>query len=307
MNKVRSIVQIARRALHGSCAAAAILLAGCHSSVPAFVPAPLDQPRQAPGVTMRDVSFYSNALKRQMQYRVYLPAKIAPGQKLPTIYLLHGNGGNFRNWSNYSDVAKYAVASPPGAILVMPEGGSSYWVNAVLKPDDRYGDYLTEDLIADVQARFPAAAGRESRAVVGVSMGGYGAVELALARPNLFVFTGAISPAIDVPSRRLSLKRYWQWERFRNIFGPMDSPTRAAEDPFKMIRNADPSATPYIYLAAGEQEALLEPNQRFAALLKSRHFEYEFHTKPGGHDWNQWDAQIPGCFEALFKHLKQPG
>lgn len=76
--------------------------------------------------------------------------------------------------------------------------------------------------------------------------------------------------------------------------------------PEKLARSVDPVRTPYLYLTAGENEPLLAPNRRFAALLKICGFAYEFHTKPGSHDWGEWDAQIPGCFESLVKHLK-PG
>ncbi|MDR3377708.1 MAG: alpha/beta hydrolase-fold protein, partial [Verrucomicrobiae bacterium] len=278
---------------------AALFLGGCHRDAAPF----LDHPRVADGVRMQDVRFYSAALKREMPYRVFLPASIAAGVKLPAIYLLHGGGGNYRDWSNYSDVAKYASAGG-GMILVMPEGESSYWVNAALKPEDRFADYLTNDLIADVEARFPAAKGRGNRAIVGVSMGGYAAVELALTRPDLFGFAGAISPAIDVPSRKFSWKRWGQWQRFKTIFGDWGSETRKAGDPFVEVGSADPAKTPYLYLTAGEQEALLEPNKRFVGRLKARGFAYEFHTKPGGHDWGEWDTQIPGCFAELMGRLK---
>ena len=240
-----------------------------------------------------------------MPYRVFLPAKLDHGQKLPVVYLLHGNGGSYRNWSNYSDVARYAAVggSSKGLILVMAEGESSYYMNAVEKPEDKYEDYLVNDLIADVETRFPAVQNCESRAIVGVSMGGFAAVKLALCRPELFVFAGAISPAIDVPSRKFSLQRRGQSMRFRSIFGLEGSETRRKSDPFILIRTVDPARIPYLYLTAGEQEALLEPNQRFASLLKSRGFAYAFHTKPGGHDWVEWDSQIPGCFESLLRHL----
>jgi S-formylglutathione hydrolase FrmB len=259
-----------------------------------------DHPRLFPGVAVQDVSFYSAALHRQMPYRAYLPAELSRGQRLPVVYLLHGNGGDFREWSNDSEVAQYAAR---GLILVMPEGGSSYYVNSALKPEDQYEDYLIHDLIADVETRFPAASGRENRAVIGVSMGGFAAVYLAMTRPDLFVFAGAISPAIDVPSRRFTWRRWGQSLRFRAIFGPEDSLSRQSSDPFLLVQSADLAVTPYIYLTAGEQEPLLEPNRRFAARLRERHFAFEFHTKPGGHDWNEWDSQIPGCFESLFDHL----
>ena len=240
-----------------------------------------------------------------MPYRVFLPATIIPGQKLPVVYLLHGAGESYQSWSNDSDVAGYAdPAKSGGLILVMPEGDSSYFVNAAGKPEDKYEDYLADDLIADVETRFPAARGRGSRAIVGVSMGGFAAVKLALSRPDLFVFAGALSPAVDVPSRRFSWRRWQQSMRFRSIFGPDGSEPRRRDDPFVLVRTADPARTPYLYLTAGEQEALLEPNRRFAALLHERRFAYEFHTKPGGHDWNDWNSQVPGCFEGLLHRLR---
>jgi S-formylglutathione hydrolase len=275
----------------------ALLPAGCRRVQPA---AP-DHPRLEPGTTVQDVTFHSNSLQREMTYRVYLPAKIVAGQKLPAVYLLHGGGGSFKDWSNDSDVASY---SAHGMILVMPEGGSSYYVNAVGKPADKYEDYLLNDLMTDVEARFPVAAGRENRAIVGVSMGGFAAVKLALTRPELFVFAGALSPAIDVPGRRFSWRRWEQSLRFRTIFGPTGSESRRKSDPFVLVESADPAKTPYLYLTAGGQEPLLGPNRRFAAKLKQRGFSYAFHIRPGGHDWTEWDSQIPGCFESLFQRFK---
>ena len=117
-----------------------------------------------------------------------LPAAVASGQRLPVVYLLHGGGGGFRDWSNFSDVAGFAES---GLILVMPEGASSYYVDAVDPPEDRFEDYIVRDLIADVETRFPAASGRSNRAIVGLSMGGFGAVTLALRHPDLFGFVGA--------------------------------------------------------------------------------------------------------------------
>jgi S-formylglutathione hydrolase FrmB len=261
---------------------------------------PPDRPQLTAGVEMRDVTFHSAALGRDMTYRVFLPAPIPPGKKLPVVYLLHGNDGDYRNWSNYSHVSQYAAR---GVVLAMADGNSSYFMNAVEKPADRYEDYLIHDLIADVESRFPARSGRANRAIAGVSMGGFAAVTLALRHPDLFVFAGAISPAIDVPERRFTWKRASRWWTFRTIFGPWGSAERDARDPFALLRRAKPASTPYIYLTAGEQEPLREPIARFAARLRAGGFAYEFHWKPGGHDWGEWDAQIPGCFAKLLAAL----
>jgi S-formylglutathione hydrolase FrmB len=204
-----------------------------------------DHPRLRPGVTLRDLRFHSPALEREMPYRVLLPSNIGPAQRLPVVYLLHGGGGGFRDWSNYSDVARSA---PPGLILVMPEGGSSYYTNALDPPRDRYEDYITHDLISDVERRFPAAPGRTNRAVVGLSMGGFGAVKIALRRPELFRFVGGLSSAIDVPRRAFSIRRFAQSRHFDSIFGGGGSPTRRDNDPFVLVRSANPETAPFFFL-----------------------------------------------------------
>ncbi len=101
---------------------------------------------------MRDVTFHSVALNRDMPYRVVLPANIAPGQKLPVVYLLHGGGGGFRDWTNDSDVAAFCGAgrNPRHA------GGQFLLLRQLCqRPEDRYEDYIVKDLIADVEGRFP--------------------------------------------------------------------------------------------------------------------------------------------------------
>lgn len=273
-----------------------LLITGCSKKQEAQP----DYPRLTSNVTMRDVTFRSAALNRDMQYRVVLPKSITVGGRLPVVYLLHGGGGGFRDWSNYSDSARFAER---GLILVMPEGNDSYYVNAFERPQDRYEDYIVKDLLADVESRFPAATGRVNRAIIGVSMGGFGALILGLGHPELFVFAAGISSAVDVPSRPFSIKRIQQWRYHRSIFGPWGGSARHNRDPFVLARSADPARMPYFFLSCGDQEGLLPSNRNFAALIDQRHFRYEFHIVPGGHDWKQWDDRLPAVFQSLFAHL----
>lgn len=263
-----------------------------------------DAPRLVPRVTLRDVTFHSAALNRDMPYRVILPANIRQDEKLPVVYLLHGGGGGYRDWSNYSDVAQFAAS---GLILVMPEGNSSYYTNSATVPQDRFEDYIVKDLISDVESRFPAAQGRPNRAIVGVSMGGFGAVKIALRYPNLYVFAGGISPALDVPTRPFSIKRIAQWRFHSAIFGPEGSETRKENDPFLLVQSADPAAAPYFFLTCGDREGLLPANRKFAALLEKRKFVYEFHVVPGDHNWTQWSREVPDVFRELTARLKVNG
>ncbi|HEV7522071.1 MAG TPA: alpha/beta hydrolase family protein [Candidatus Angelobacter sp.] len=250
---------------------------------------------------MIDVTFHSAGLNRDVPYRAILPANIPPNQKLPVIYLLHGGGGGFRDWSNYSDVAGYTER---GLILVMPEGNSSYYTNSADHPQDRYEDYIVHDLIADVQQRFPVAADRSHRGIAGPSMGGFGAIVLALKHPDLFIFAGGLSSALDVPSRPFSIKRIGQYRQHSSIFGPWGSQSRRASDPFVLIRSAAPAQAAYLFLTCGDQEGLLATNRRFATMLQARHFRYEFKTVPGSHDWNQWNRDVPDLMNSAISHLQ---
>jgi S-formylglutathione hydrolase FrmB len=221
------------------------------------------------------------------------------------VYLLHGGGGNgFRDWSNDSDVAGFAARD---LVLVMPEGDYSYYTNAALRPQERYEDYIVGDLPADVAQRFPVRSDRNGRAIVGVSMGGFGAVKLALRHPEQFAFAGALSPAIDVPRRRFTWRRLDQSRHFQEIFGPDESSSRQDNDPFLLVRAADAAQTPYFYTTCGKQEGLLAPVREFSALLDRYHIAHEFHAVPGGHDWNQWNSQLPELFVSLARHLDLSG
>ena len=140
--------------------------------------------------------------------------------------------------------------------------------------------------------------------MIGISMGGYGAVKFGLRHPELFAFIGGLSPALDVPRRAFSWKRVQQWRYHASIFGPTGSETRKANDPFVLIKTADTSASPYFYLTCGEQEGLLPANREFAAALRAREFHFEFHTMPGGHNWDQWDRQMPDMFASAREHLE---
>jgi S-formylglutathione hydrolase FrmB len=252
---------------------------------------------------MRDVVFHSAALDREMKYRVILPSVVAAHQRLPVVLLLHGGGGDFREWSNDSDVAGLIKGN---FVLLMPEGGYSYYVNAAEHPADRYEDYIADDLLSDAQARFPIARIRENRAIVGVSMGGFGAVKIALSHPELFVFAGALSPAIDVPRRQFSLRRIQQSRAMRSIFGPWDSETRRRDDPFLIARSVVPAEAPYLFLSCGADESLLAPVRQFAAVLAEQHLPHEFHIVPGGHEWTRWNKELPVLLNSLIQRVGRP-
>jgi putative tributyrin esterase len=244
-----------------------------------------------------DRTFHSQALGRDVTYRAFPASPLMMDRPAHVLYLLHGNGNTYRDWSKYSDVAKLA---PTNFLLVMPEGRSSYFMNSASVAQDRYEDFITQDLIADAERDLPK---RRERAVIGTSMGGFAAVVLAMKHPDLYEFAGALSPAIDYAERGLSLRHFGQSLAVRRIFGPVGSATRRASDPFALAASVDPKRVPYIFLSAGDEEPLLEPIRRFDALLTKRGIAHEFHVLPGGHNWTQWNEALPGMVTALEQRI----
>jgi enterochelin esterase-like enzyme len=178
-----------------------------------------------------------------------------------------------------------------------------------MKAHDRYEDYIAHDLVFDVDRRFPVKSGRSARAIAGVSMGGYGTVKLALDRPDLFAFAGAISAALDVPTRPFSVRRFGQWERFREIFGLLAvRPIRLAIPTFLCSQRNRYEHRICTSLAVNRRRSS-EPIPDLQRSWQKEKLALSFIPPPGGHDWGQWDEQIPGLFGSLLQHLqvKSPG
>jgi enterochelin esterase-like enzyme len=112
-----------------------------------------------------------------MPYRVYLPpdydAPADAGRRYPVIYLLHGNGGRCDEWSGYGlqEVANQLVQDGRfgHTIVVMPQGGRSYWVNH--EGGLPWGDYVVRDVVRHVDATYRTIARREARAIGGSPWG----------------------------------------------------------------------------------------------------------------------------------------
>jgi S-formylglutathione hydrolase FrmB len=96
------------------------------------------------------------------------------------------------------------LASTAHLIVVMPDAGYSYYTNAKHKRNARWEDAVTGELRHDVESRFPVLRGREHAGIAGISMGGYGAVKLALQHPELYGFAGGMSGALDITRRSAS-------------------------------------------------------------------------------------------------------
>ncbi|HEX8846508.1 MAG TPA: alpha/beta hydrolase family protein [Pyrinomonadaceae bacterium] len=245
------------------------------------------------------VQFKSKLTGKTLPYNVLLPFGYTKKDKehlrYPTLYLLHGLDGHYSNWLAKTKIAGYAARYQ--MIVVMPEGNDGWYTDSATVPADKYESYILQELIPEIESRYRVVRKREGRAIAGLSMGGYGALKFGVKYPDKFIFVASISGALD-PAVRTDENPGNVWSFLRpsimQTFGAADSPTRAANDLHKLVRefpDEQIAKLPFFYLDCGTEDGFLTTNRDLAALLLQRKIPHEFRQLPGKHNWPYWDSQ----------------
>jgi S-formylglutathione hydrolase FrmB len=151
----------------------------------------------------------SQLLKQPVHYCVYLPAGYdaaakAPGSaRYPVLYFLHGLGDNEQTlfnsggWTLLDEMrSKHEIGN---FLIVAPEGRRSFYINSA-DGKFRYSDFFLREFMPYIEGKYRCGASRKKRAISGISMGGYGALRFAFARPDLFSAVSAQSAALITES-----------------------------------------------------------------------------------------------------------
>jgi S-formylglutathione hydrolase FrmB/lysophospholipase L1-like esterase len=143
------------------------------------------------------ITHYSKSLHREKTFQVYFPPDAKAGEKFPVLFMLHGAWGSYHDWVSLTSVAD--LADNYRMILVFPDGGEFGWyVDSPLEKDSQYETYISQELVEKIDALFPTTATREGRSIMGLSMGGHGALLLAAKHPDLFDSASALSGILKI-------------------------------------------------------------------------------------------------------------
>lgn len=252
------------------------------------------------------LSLPSRILARSIPYCVILPPGYAkePNRRYPVLYYLHGLGDNEQmllRSGGFDLVQELWDGHEIGEfIIVTPAGYASFFMNS-RDGSFRYDDFFLQEFMPWIEKRYRTEAGRESRGIGGISMGGYGAVKIAIRHSDKYAFAAGISAALDAPRREFAPRRLGQSFRYLRIFGPSGSAYRRENDVFALAQNA--SSPPFLFLACGSDESLLGVNRSFAALLEKRGMPHEYHEAAGEHSWDFWKREIPEMLRSADQHL----
>lgn len=236
------------------------------------------------------VDYSSKALEMETCFQVVLPDE-GDLKQVKVIYLLHGLTDNCTGWARYTACERYARER--GVALVMPEVQRSFYIDGV--HGLKYFTYVSQELPQAVHRMFGLSLEKEKSYVMGLSMGGFGALKCALTYPERYAGCGSFSGVTDLEGMRAlpdgSLR---SWE-FDALLGA--GKQAGAENDLFLL--AEKKNLPPIYLSCGEQDRLYGLNVKFAQHLEKLGVQYRFDHRAGAHTWDFWDQSLRDCMNWL--------
>jgi enterochelin esterase-like enzyme len=280
-----------------------------HSLVTAalvVIAAMLAMPAVASVIVTRELD--SKTLARKWSYNVYLPDGYETSTlRYPVMYLLHGHNGTHNDWvvqGRIQPTVDELITSGqiPPAIIVMPDAGSTWYVD---RKENMETAFL-QDLMPDVEARFRTIGARNGRVIGGLSMGGYGSLRFALKYPEKFAAAALLSPAIYDPdppessgARRAGV--FGAPEYDGEIWRQYNYPTLwdtyvAKKQPVPMYINSGDDDDFMIEADATKLYSLLRRNRQPA----------ELRIVNGAHTWAVWESTIGDALKYVFRYASRP-
>ncbi|WP_281887346.1 alpha/beta hydrolase family protein [Paenibacillus sp. YYML68] len=249
---------------------------------------------------VRSFSFFSGALYRRKVCQVYVPDSYEQDEdrRYPVVYLLHGLYGDATSWTvkgNAEATLNAMIASKQlsDCIVVMPDDGGyghgTFYINWY-DGTGRFEDYILYDLIPAVDREFRTIADRAMRSVVGLSMGGYGAVVLSLRNPDTFGAAASISGVLMSVSFISDQELRTEVPR---MIGPLHGPHAKEVDVHMLAaRRAREEQKPALHMNCGRSDFLYPVNLAFKATLEHLGYEHEYMEFDGEHNWDYFGTHL---------------
>ena len=303
--------------------------------------------------TVHTDTIWSQALGTPKQLVVYLPPSYArpesAGRRYPVAVYLHGAWGSEVDWTAQGHMAatmdSLVARGMREMIVVMPDGDDGWWTtwhglndvaacrrtprqenaDTYCVPWPKYDDYVVHDVLTHTDSAYRTVPQRASRAIAGLSMGGYGAISIAARNSRTFAVSashsGVLRPALmsdsstlvttgtvtvrDARTRdefRTTAGR--RWEHITPAFGS-DSVSWMSRDPTKLIERARRSGDtiPALFVDVGTEDYLLAMSRSFRDNMAALGVPLRYAEWSGRHDWAYWRAHLSESLQFIAERL----
>ena len=260
----------------------------------------------------------SSILKCEIKYAVLLPKEYdSLNSKFPVVYLLHGFGDNETAWYTWGDIMSYVDANASSTtpmIYVMPQGFNTYWVNRY-DGEFPYMDMFVNELVPEIDLKYHTIKGPEYRAVMGYSMGGYGALILTAKNPAVFKTGVALSMSYRTDQQYMSESQSGWNVQWGSIFGGIGTSGAArltdyykANNPFYFFSNPNDISLQgqnYFFDCGDDEENLSLPNDLLHDLLRQLNIKHEYRVRNGAHTWDYWHGALPEALRFISSSVQK--
>lgn len=224
---------------------------------------------------------------------VFKPKDYQQKDKLPVLFLLHGYGGNYKQWHNIMDAQKYA--NEYGFIIVCPDGlFSSWYINSPVKGDMQFESFFFDELLPDMKSKYKVDP--DNVFISGLSMGGHGALYLFIKHQELFKSAGSTSGGIKLSD---GFGKYGLGAILGNP--PADSELWKTYSVTSLIDQLKGNKKPFIF-DCGADDFFYQSNNELKQKCDQLKLNATYISQPGAHNKAYWAKSIKQQFD-FFKTL----
>ncbi len=233
--------------------------------------------------------FFSKTLNVVSAVWALLPEE---GEEAPRVLtLLHGYSDDHTIWMRHTALERYAARK--NLAVIMPAVNHSYYCNEAC--GERYWDYVSDELPRIARRLFGLDPARRDCFTAGLSMGGYGAMKLALTFPERYAAAGSFSGAVDVAG--MAKRNPIRAER---IFGDALIPGSENDLAALLKKNGPKKDKPRLYVSCGTEDFLYDSHCAFWPMLRENGWDVTHKEIPGRtHEWALWDEEIKAFIDFI--------
>lgn len=268
----------------------------------------------AQGVVYESLTFSSSLLGEDVKYSVYLPADYDLSErKYPVLYLLHGYTDDETGWVQFGEVKAIAdkamlTRMSTEMVIIMPDAKVSFYSND-FEMKYPWEDMFVKEFIPFVEDTYKVRQKKEFRALAGLSMGGFGALKLAMKHHEMFSATVAMSAAVLTDEQLIGLPD----DRYENVYGVLygtglQGKNRITESwksnsVFHLLNTIEVEKlrTVRYLIDCGDDDFLLEGNMNLHSEMRKKGVKHEFRVRDGAHEWEYWRTSLPVALKFISK------
>lgn len=236
--------------------------------------------------TVDTISIDSKSMSKGIKTVIVLPEQYNPAEKYPVLYLLHGYSGRYDNWVNNAPEIKKLVDTY-NYIVVCPDGGFDSWYWDIKGDKNyQYDTFVSQELTNFMDTHYATRKDRSGRAITGLSMGGHGAMTLAINHQAIYGAAGSTSGGLDIRPFPMN------WNIKNRIGTYSDQPLEwEAKSVINMLHLLEANRLDLI-IDCGKEDFFYKVNVAIHDKLDYYNIPHTFITSSGVHNWDYWSKSI---------------